>query len=131
VTWSTTTVWITLTAGPKHAATIFTISHLYFELHQVGLVWFWGFAWSLSWLAGVLSTLPNPLWLDPSASDRAQRLGLQTPTSNQAVLEQFVVVGDGKGSHFTHLLPNALHLSATLSSSNSALLPPIKHANAF
>jgi hypothetical protein len=39
-----------------------------------------------------------------------------------------------------HLLPNALHLSkpdistaqaATLSSSNSALLPPIEHANAF
>jgi hypothetical protein len=27
------------------------------------------------------------------------------------VLEYFVVVGDGKGSHFMHLLPNALHLT--------------------
>jgi hypothetical protein len=41
---------------------------------------------SLSWLAGVLSTLPNPSWLDPgaSASERAQHLSLQTPTSHQA-----------------------------------------------
>jgi hypothetical protein len=41
---STTTAWITLTAGPKHAATFCMISHLYYELHQGGLVWFWGFA---------------------------------------------------------------------------------------
>jgi hypothetical protein len=44
VTWSTTTAWIPLTAGPKHAATFCMISHLYYELHQGGLVWFWGFA---------------------------------------------------------------------------------------
>jgi hypothetical protein len=55
-------------------------------------------------------------------------------------LEHFVVVEDGKGTHFMHLLPNALHLTlqdistaqaATLISSNSALLPPIEHADAF
>jgi hypothetical protein len=44
VTWSTTTALITLTAGPKHAATFCMISHLYCELHQGGLVWFWVFA---------------------------------------------------------------------------------------
>jgi hypothetical protein len=43
-------------------------------------------------------------------SDRAQHLALQTP-SEAAVLENFAVVGDGKGSHFMHLLPNALHLT--------------------
>jgi hypothetical protein len=44
VTWSTTAAWITLTAGPKHAATFCMISDLYYELHQGGWVWFWGFA---------------------------------------------------------------------------------------
>jgi hypothetical protein len=44
LTWSTTTAWITLTAGPKHAATFCMISHLYNKLHQGGLAWFWGFA---------------------------------------------------------------------------------------
>jgi hypothetical protein len=41
---------------------------------------------SLSWLAQVLSTLPIPPWLGPgaSASDRAQHLTLQAPTSHQA-----------------------------------------------
>jgi hypothetical protein len=41
---------------------------------------------SLSWLARVLSTLPSPTWLDPGAgaSNRAQHLALQTPTSHQA-----------------------------------------------
>jgi hypothetical protein len=38
------TAWITLTAELKHAATFCMISNLYYELHQGGLVWFWGFA---------------------------------------------------------------------------------------
>jgi hypothetical protein len=56
-----------------------------------------------------------------------------------------VVVGDGKGSRLMHLLPNALLLTlkawlkpdistaqaATLSSSNSASLPPIEHTSAL
>jgi hypothetical protein len=37
-----------------------------------------GLPLSLSWLAGVLSTLPNPSWLGPGASDRVQHLALQT-----------------------------------------------------
>jgi hypothetical protein len=67
---------------------------------------------SLSWLAGVLSTLPNPLWLDPgaSASDRAQHLPLQTPTSHQ-VKKRFWSTLWWSGSHFMHLLPNALLLT--------------------
>jgi hypothetical protein len=44
VTWSRTIAWISLTAGPKHAAAFCMISHLYYELHQGGLVWFWRFA---------------------------------------------------------------------------------------
>jgi hypothetical protein len=56
-------------------------------------------------------------------------------------LEHFVMVGDGKGSQFMHLLRmHCTSLSkpdvttaqaATLSSSKAALLPPIDHANAF
>jgi hypothetical protein len=69
---------------------------------------------SLSWLTWVLSTLPIPPWLGPGASDREQHLALQAPTSHQAKksgLEHFVMVGDGKGSPFMHLLQNALHLT--------------------
>jgi hypothetical protein len=70
---------------------------------------------SLSWLTRVLSTLPVPSWLGPgaSASDRAQHLALQAPTSHKAksCLEHFVMVGDGKVSQFMHLLRNALHLT--------------------
>jgi hypothetical protein len=32
-------------------------------------------------------------------------------TKRKSALEYFVVVGYGKGSHFMHLLPNALHLT--------------------
>jgi hypothetical protein len=49
-----------------------------------------------------------------SASDRAQHLALQAPTSHQAiffVLEHLVMAGDGTGSQFMHLLRNALHLT--------------------
>jgi hypothetical protein len=53
--WSTTTAWITLTAGPKHAATIFMISHLCYELHQGGWSGSGALLQTLSRLSGVLS----------------------------------------------------------------------------
>jgi hypothetical protein len=62
----------------------------------------------------VLSTLPIPPWLGAGASDSAQHLALQAPTSQQAktkVSERFVMVGDGKELQFSHLLRNALHLT--------------------
>jgi hypothetical protein len=50
------------------------------------------------------------------------------------------VVGDGKGSHFMHLLPNALHLNfqakhlhcsgCHFQLKQMGLLLPIKHTNA-
>jgi hypothetical protein len=55
---------------------------------------------SLNWLAGVLSTLPKSLWLDPGASDKARHLALQTPTSHQAKTRfwsTFWWSGTGKG----------------------------------
>jgi hypothetical protein len=55
---------------------------------------------SSSWLAGVLSTLPNPSRLDPGASDRAQHLTLQTPASHQAKKRSWSTLwwsGTGKG----------------------------------
>jgi hypothetical protein len=142
VTWSTTTAWITLTAGLKHAATFCMILQLYYEFHQGGLVWFWGLPRSLSWLAGVLSTLPNPSGLDPgaSASDRAQHLALQMPTSHQAKKRFWSTLwwsGTGKGRISciccqmlcTSLSKPYIPTAATLSSSNSALLPSVEHAN--
>jgi hypothetical protein len=143
VTCSTATSWIT---GPKHAATFCMISHLYYELHQGGLVRFWGFPSELEldrWGAG---PLPNPLWLETgsSASDRAQHLALQAPTSHQAQKGFWSTLwwsGTGKGHisciycrmHCTSLSKPDIStaLAATASSSNSALLPPIEHANAF
>jgi hypothetical protein len=101
---------------------------------------------SLSWLAGVLSTVPNLSWLDPGAStsDRAQNLALQTPISHQTekrVLSTLWWSGTGKGRisciccrmHCTSLCKPDISIAqaATLSSSNSALLPPIEHTNAF
>jgi hypothetical protein len=88
------------------------ILHLCYEF--IREVWSGSGALSRSFVWVVLSTLPNPSWIDPgaSASDRAQHLAPQTLTpSKKAGLEHFVVVGDGKGSHFMHLLPNALHLT--------------------
>jgi hypothetical protein len=143
--WSTT-AWITLIAGPKHAANFWMISHLYMKC--IRGVWSGSGALprSLSWLAGVLSTLPNPSWLDPgaSASDRAQHLALQTPTSHQAKKRFWRTLwwsGMGKGRisciccrmHCTSLPKPDISTAqaATLSSSKSALLPPIEHANAF
>jgi hypothetical protein len=38
----TTTAWISLTAGPKHATDFCMISHLYHDLYQGALVWFLG-----------------------------------------------------------------------------------------
>jgi hypothetical protein len=64
--------------------------------------------------------------------------GAHFTPSKKAVLEHFVMVGDGKGSQFMHLVRTSLSKpddttaqAATLSSSNSALLPPIDHANGF
>jgi hypothetical protein len=84
VTWPRTTAWTTLKAGPKHTATFCMISHLRYELHQGVCSSSGALPQSLRGLAGVLSTLPNPSWHDPGASDRAQHLALQTPTSHQA-----------------------------------------------
>jgi hypothetical protein len=193
VTWSTKTAWITLTAGPKHAAIFCMISHLYYELHQ-GLVlelelarwgavhslpecaahrnglcpaaprlqqWQWLLTHALNRIPTVECTaakfsacsktdygiclqqsLPNPSWLDPGASDRAQHLALRTPTSRQMRFWSSLwwsVTGKGRISyiccrmHCTSLSePNISTTRATtLSSSISALLPPIEHANAF
>jgi hypothetical protein len=75
-----------LTAGLKQTTTFCTrmIAHLYHDLYQE----FWAgsvaLTRSLSWLTRVLSTLPIPPWLGPGASDRAQHLALQAPTSHQA-----------------------------------------------
>jgi hypothetical protein len=63
---------------------------------------------SLSWGAGELSTPPNPSWVDPGASDRAQHLALQMPTSHQAKKRFWSTLW---WSHFVHLLPNALPLT--------------------
>jgi hypothetical protein len=62
-------------------------------------------------------------------------------SKQKAALEHFVVVGDGKGWHFMHLLPNALRLSLQAKYLHCSgchfelkqlgLLPPIEHANAF
>jgi hypothetical protein len=56
---------------------------------------------SLSWFAGVLSTLPNPSWLDPGASDRVQHLALQTRTSHHMKKRFWSILwwsGTGKNS---------------------------------
>jgi hypothetical protein len=71
---------------------------------------------SLSWLTRVLSTLPIPPWLGPgaTASDRAHRLTLQTPTLHQARKQFWSTLwwsGTVRGHIFMPLLQNALHLT--------------------
>jgi hypothetical protein len=145
VTWATTTAWITLTAGAKHAATFCMISHLRYELHQGWLVWFWGFASELE-LARWGAVHPvKSLMLDPgaSASDRAQHLVLQTPTSHQAKKRfwstmRWLATGKGRISCISCRMPCTSFSkpdiytaqAAPMSTSNSALLPPVEHSNA-
>jgi hypothetical protein len=68
---------------------------------------------SLSWLTQVLSTLPIPYgWaLVPVTARSTSPYRRPLHTKQEAVLEHFVMVGDGKGSHFKHLLWNAQHLT--------------------
>jgi hypothetical protein len=90
------------------------ITHLYYDLYQGGLG-FCGLA-SVLELAHSAVHPANPwgfmAW--PGASARAQILALLTPilrVSEKAVLEHFVIVGVGDGSHFMPLLQNAVHLT--------------------
>jgi hypothetical protein len=134
-----------LTAGLKQTTAFCMIVHL--MICTRGL-WAGSVALprSLSWLTGVLSTLPITPWLGPGASDRAQHLALQVPTSHQAKQWSWstsCLSGTGKGRnscicfrmHCTSLSKPDVMITtaqaATLSSSKSALLPPVDHVNAF
>jgi hypothetical protein len=140
VTWSTTTAWISLTAGPKHAATFCMISQLYYELHPG--IWSCSGALprSLSWLAGVLSTLPIPrgLTLVPVTGRSTSPYRRPLHAKRKSGRSTFCWSGTGKGRisciccrmHCTSLCKPVIS-TATLSSSNSAVLPPIEHANVF
>jgi hypothetical protein len=143
VTWFTTTAWITLTAGPKHAAAFCMISHLYSKLQKGGLVWFWGFASELELPRWGAVQPAKSLVAGASASDRAQHLTLQTSTSHEAKKRFWITLwwsGMTKGRtsciccrmHCTSLSKPDISTAqaATLNSNNSALLPPIEHSNA-
>jgi hypothetical protein len=67
-----------LTAGLKQANTFCMIAHLYHDLYQGVLGWFFGLA------SEVELAHSGPPWLGPRASDRTQHLNLQAPTSHQA-----------------------------------------------
>jgi hypothetical protein len=75
-----------LTAGLKQTTAFCMIAHFYHDLYQGVLGWFCGLASELE-LAHVGAVHPaDSPWLVPgaSASDRAQHLALQAPTSHQA-----------------------------------------------
>jgi hypothetical protein len=106
-----------LTDELKQTSAFCMIAHLYYDLYQgVRSV---ALPLSLSWLTRVLSTLPIPLWLGnpwcqwQGAAPRPT--GAHFTPSKKAVLEQFVGVGDGKGSEFMHLLQNAPHSPSQVS----------------
>jgi hypothetical protein len=142
VTESTTSAWITLTAGPKHAAPFCMISHLYGELHQGGLVWFWGFASELELGCSPPCQIPCGLNLVPvtGRSTSPYRRPLHTKRKSG-----FGALCGGRGwervafhasaaectAPHSHKPDICTAQAATLSSSNSALLPPIEHSNAF
>jgi hypothetical protein len=117
------------------------ISHLYYELHHGGLIWFWGFSSELElarWgavhpaksLVG-LTLVPVPV---TGRSTSPYRRPLHTKRENG-----FCALCGGRGRERVAFHASAaVHCTSlskpdisTLSSSNSALLPPIEHANAF
>jgi hypothetical protein len=101
-----------LTAGLKQTTAFCMIAYLYHDLYQVVWVWFCGRA---SELDRVLCTLPIPhgwaLVPVPVTGRSASPYRRPLNTEQKTVLEYFVMVGDGKGSQFMHLLRNALHLT--------------------
>jgi hypothetical protein len=75
-----------LTAGLKQTTAFCMIANLYRDLHQGLLGWFCGLASELELAHSAAVQPANYPWLGPgaSASDRAQHLALQAPTSHQA-----------------------------------------------
>jgi hypothetical protein len=130
---------MTLTAGPKHAATFSMISHLYCELRGV---WSGSGALprSMSWLAGVLSTLLNPrgLTLAPvpvkgrSTSPYRRPLHIKRKSGFGALCGgrgRERVAFHASAAECTSLFKPDISTAqaAILSSSNSALLQPFDH----
>jgi hypothetical protein len=58
-----------------------------------------------------VSTAPKPSTFFSFERTGPRPTGAHFTPSKKAVLEHFVMVGDGKGSQFMHLLRNALHLT--------------------
>jgi hypothetical protein len=105
-----------LTDGLKQATEFCMIAHIYHDLYQGVLVWFCSLALELELAhSGAVHPANSPMaGPGASASDRAQHLGIyKRPlrTKRKSGSEHFVMVGDEKGSHFTHLLCNVLHLT--------------------
>jgi hypothetical protein len=99
----------------------------------------------LSWLAfhPAKTKIPCGLTLVPVPATGAAPRPTDThfTPSEKAILQHCLVVGDGKGSHFMHLLPNALHLTLQarylhwsgchVELMQLSLLLPIEHSNAI
>jgi hypothetical protein len=103
-----------LTAGLKQTTAFCMIGNLYHDLYQGVLGWFCGLGSELE-LAHSGAVHPADF---PMAGPWCQlQVAAPRPTSahftssKRAVLEHLVMVGDGKGSQFMHLLRNALHLT--------------------
>jgi hypothetical protein len=111
-----------LTAGLKQTTAFSMIVNLYHDFYQG--IWAGSVALprSLSWLTLVLSTLPIPPWLGPGASDRAQHLALQAPTSRQAK-KMFGALCDGRGRERVLIHASAAESTAPHSPSKMSPLP--------
>jgi hypothetical protein len=104
-----------LTAGLKQIPP-FALLHKFIMICMMG---FWAgsvaLPGSLSCLTRVLSTLPIPhgwaLVPVPVTGTASRTIGGQSTPSKRQVLEHFMMVRNGKGSQFMHVLRNALHLT--------------------
>jgi hypothetical protein len=114
VTLSTTAAWIALKAGLKQTTAFRMIAHFYCDLYQGVLGWFHSLASELELArSGAVHPSNSPMawpWCQLQGAAPRPTDAHFTP-SEKVVLEHFVVVEDGMGSHFMPLLQNALHLT--------------------
>jgi hypothetical protein len=102
-----------LTVELKQTTAFCMIAHLYNDLYQGVLGWFCGLASELELAhSGAVHPANSPDWaLVPVTGRSTSAYRRPLRTNQKSGLEHFVMVGDGKGSQFMHLLRNGLHLA--------------------
>jgi hypothetical protein len=105
-----------LTAGLKQTTSFCMIAHICHDLYQGVFGWFCGLASELGLAhSGAVHPANSPMawpWCQCHSQATAPRpTGAHFSPSKKVVLEHFVMVWNGKGSQFMHLLQNALHLT--------------------